>query len=125
MAYEENLDCITLEAGADLSAKQYFFVTQAAGDGQVDPTGDGLLANGVLQNKPDAAGKAATVAVRGITKMSAGAAFSRGDILSSDANGEAITVGSGDYPLARALEAALAAHDIVSVQLMITATVKA
>lgn len=125
MAYEENLDCITLEAGADLSAKQYFFVTQAAGDGQVDPTGDGLLANGVLQNKPDAAGKAATIAVRGVTKISAGAAFSRGDILSSDGNGEAITVGSGDYPLARALEAALAAHDIVSVQLMITATVKA
>lgn len=125
MAYEENLDCITLEAGADLSAKQYFFVTQAAGDGQVDPTGDGALANGVLQNKPDAAGKAATVAVRGVSKVSAAGVITRGDIVSSDANGEANTIASGDYPLGRALESATAAHDIISVQLMITATVKA
>lgn len=125
MATDQNLVTMTFEAGADLSAKQYFFVTQAAGDGQIDPTGDGLLAAGVLQNKPDAAGKAATVACGGISKVSAGAAFSRGDILSADANGEANTIASGDYPLARALEAALAAHDIVSVQLMLTASVKA
>jgi hypothetical protein len=125
MAYEEALECITLEAGADLSAKQYFFVTQAAGDGQVDPTGDGALANGVLQNKPDTAGKAATIGVRGVSKVSAGAAITRGDIVASDTNGEAVTVGSGDYPLGRALEAATAAHDIIAVELMITAVVKA
>lgn len=124
MAIEQSLECITLEAGADLSAKQYFFVTQAPGDGQVDPTGDGLLANGILQNNPSAAGRAATVAKGGISKVSAGATFSRGDILSSDANGEANTIASGDYPLARALEAATAVHDIVSVQLMISAVVK-
>jgi hypothetical protein len=124
MAYEEALKNITFEAGQDLSAKQYFFVTKAADDGQIDPTGDGALANGVLQNNPSAAGMAATVAIDGITKLSAGAAFSRGAILSSDANGEAITIGSGDYPLARALEAATAAHDIVSAQLMITGVAK-
>lgn len=121
MAYEESLESISLEAGQDLSAKQYRFVTQAANDGQIDPTGDGLLAAGILQNNPDAAGKAATVAIGGISKMSAGATFVRGALISSDANGQGITAGSGDYPLARALEAATAINDIVSVQLMITA----
>jgi hypothetical protein len=125
MASENILDCITLEAGADLSAKQYYFVTQAADDGQVDPTGDGALANGVLQNKPDAAGKAATIATRGVSKVVAAAAITRGDTVSSDASGKANTVASGDYPLGKALEAATADGDVISVQLMITATVKA
>ena len=49
MAYSDNLQTISGEAGADLSAKQYFFVTIAS-DGQVDPTGNGLSADAVLQN---------------------------------------------------------------------------
>lgn len=125
MAIEDSLESISFEAGGDLSAKQYFFVTQAPSTGQVNSTGTGLLANGILQNKPDAAGKAATVGVAGVSKCSAGAAFSRGDILGCDTNGQAITIVSGSYPLARAMEAATAANDIVTVQLMTTATVKA
>jgi len=120
MAYEQILSCITLEAGQDLSAKQYFFVTQAAGDGQADPTGDGLLANGVLQNAPSAAGQAATVAIGGVTRVSTGDVVARGALLASDANGEAVTAGVGDYCLAKALEASTVAHQIIAAQLMIT-----
>lgn len=120
MAYEEALTNISLEAGQDLSAKQYFFVTQAANDGQVDPTGDGLMANGVLQNNPDAAGKAATIAIAGVTKISTSAVFARGDFLASDANGEAKTAVSGNYILAKALSSSLAAHNIVAVELIIS-----
>lgn len=109
---------VTFEAGQDLSAKQYRFVTQAA-DGQVDPTGDGLFANGILQNNPDAAGKAATVAILGLSRVVAGAAFDEGVLLSADAAGKANTAASGDYILAVAKQQAVADGDIVIVQLII------
>lgn len=120
MAYEEILRTITLEAGQNLSAMQYFFVTQAAGDGQIDPTAITARATGVLQNAPAAAGRAATVAIAGsVSKVSAGAAFARGANLAADANGQAITAaGGGTHINAIALEAALALGDIVTCQVL-------
>lgn len=103
MSFDNNKQSITLEAGADLSAKQYFFVSVAA-DGQVDPTGDGVHANGVLQNDPDAAGKAATVTIGGVTQVSCGGTVTAGDNLSSDAAGEAVSSATGDVILGTALE---------------------
>ena len=101
--------CETFTAGQDLSAKQYYFVSIAT-DAQIDPTGDGALANGILQNKPDAAGKAATVAYAGFSKITAGAAFDEGILLSADASGKANTATSGDYILARAVQQ-IVTHD--------------
>jgi hypothetical protein len=69
--YEESLRCVTLEAGQDLSAPQFCFVS-IAGDGQVDPTGAGALTDGVLQNDPNATGTAATVAIGGISRVVCG-----------------------------------------------------
>lgn len=103
MAYEAITQIITLEAGANLSAKQYFFTTVAA-DGQVDPTGDGLMATGVLQNNPDAAGKAAALCVLGVTKVSAGGTITAGNAVASDASGEAVVAATGDIILGTALE---------------------
>lgn len=103
MANYDNQTCVTLEAGADLSAKQYFFVSVSA-DGQVDPTGDGADADGVLQNNPDAAGKAATVAVAGVVKVSCGGVVTRGGPVASDGNGEAVSAASGDVILGTALD---------------------
>lgn len=104
MAYKENQTCITLEAGADLSAKQFFFVSVAA-DGQVDPTGDGLLADGVLLNDPAAAGRAAEVCIGGITRVECGTVgVTAGDDIASDANGNAVTAATGDIILGTALE---------------------
>jgi len=104
MATSDALTVISLEAGADLSAKQYYFVTTAA-DGQVDPTGDGLMADGILQNDPAAAGYAASVAISGVSKVSVGAGgVTAGDDVSSDATGQANTAATGDVILGRALE---------------------
>lgn len=103
MAYTENQICVTLEAGQDLSAKQFFFVSVSA-DGQVDPTGDGAYAVGVVQNDPAAAGRAAEVAIAGITKVSCGGAVTRGGPVASDAAGEAVNAASGDVILGEALE---------------------
>lgn len=116
MAFENNLQTITLEAGQDLSAKQYFFVTMAS-DGQVDPTGDGLSADGVLQNDPDAAGRPACVGISGVSKVVAGGAIARGAQVASDASGKAATATTGDRVLARALKASTADGDLIPVLL--------
>ena len=103
MSYKNMLDCITLEAGQDLSAKQFFFVSVAS-DGQVDPTGDGAAAVGVLQNDPAAAGRAATIGINGVTKVSAGGSITAGAAVASDAAGEAVVAATGDVILGTALE---------------------
>ncbi len=100
---------ITLEAGGDLSAAQYRFVAIAL-DGQVDVvSGAGGTAIGVLQNNPDAAGKAATIRVFGVTKLVAAATITPDDKLQSDASGEADVAASADHVLGQALDSAAAA----------------
>lgn len=103
MSTEQAQTCITLEAGADLSAKQYYFVSVSA-DGQIDATGDGAQADGVLQNTPEAAGRAASVCVGGTTKVECGGVVTRGGPVASDANGAAVNPASGDVVLGTALE---------------------
>lgn len=115
---EQNLTLLTMEAGQDLSAKQYYFVTVAA-DGQIDPTGDGAEADGVLQNAPSAAGYAATVAVAGISQVVAGAAITRGASIASGSAGKAKTATSGNRVLGKAMDAAAADGDIIRVLLKV------
>ena len=94
----------TREAGADLSAGQHRFVVVAA-DGQVDLVGSaGANADGVLQNKPAAAGEEAQIVANGISKVVCGGTVTRGDAVQSDASGDATTASTGDYVLGRALE---------------------
>lgn len=103
MSTMDNAKCVTFEAGADLSTKQYYFVSVSA-DGQIDPTGDGAYAVGVLQNKPAAAGRAATVAIAGKVKVECGGTVTRGGPVASDANGKAVDAATGDVILGEALE---------------------
>lgn len=97
------MDLVTFEAGADLSAKQYYFV-DVSSDGQVDPAGDGLFAIGVLQNTPAAAGRAATVCVGGITKVACGGTITIGNPVASDSAGKAVACATNDVILGEALE---------------------
>lgn len=103
MATQDNMLCVTLEAGADLSTKQFYFVSVAS-DGQIDPTGDGLDADGVLQDAPAAAGRAALVAIAGKVKVVCGGVVTRGGPVASDASGTAVNAASGDIILGVALE---------------------
>jgi len=102
MATNNSQICVTLEAGQDLSAKQFFFVTVAS-DGQVDPAGDGLMATGVLLNDPAAAGRAAEVCISGITRVEAGGTVTAGAAVASDASGNAVAAASGDVILGTAI----------------------
>jgi hypothetical protein len=103
MSTYDGMKCVTLEAGADLSAKQFFFVAVSA-DGQIDPCGDGAAADGVLQNDPANVGDAAEVAIGGIVKVICGGVVTRGGPVASDAAGEAVNPASGDIILGTALE---------------------
>lgn len=116
MANEVPGQVISLEAGADLSAKQFFFIEHAA-DGQVDPAGAGADADGVLQNKPSAADQAASIMINGVSKVSAGAAIARDALVMSDANGQAVTALGGSKVLGKALEASGGADEIIKVLL--------
>lgn len=106
MATENTISAISLPAAADLSAAQYKIVT-------VNSSGQAALANatstvvGVLQNKPSAAGRVATIADRGVSKVVAGAAITAGARVTSDASGNAVAASiAGDAVLGIALTGA-------------------
>ena len=104
MAVMQSRDTRTFEAGADLSAGQFKFVTLAA-DGQVDITSSaGGNAIGVLLNKPAAAGRAATVCVSGSVMITCGGTITAGDQIQSDANGDALLAATSDVVLGYARE---------------------
>lgn len=124
MSYENILQRVSLEAAADLSAKQYHFVTVDS-NGKAAQSVAADQAFGIVQNKP-AAAESAEVAVFGISKVVAGAAVTRGARLSSNASGRAVastgtSVSGGTNPgvigtpgCAIALEAASADGDIIA-----------
>ena len=114
MAYQQAQTNITLKAGADLSAKQYFFV-KIDGDGDVVLAGNGENAIGVLQNAP-ASGEAANIAVAGVSKVIIGdtTSLDSGVVISSDANGKATLGVSTDFALAILIEDTTANDDVVS-----------
>lgn len=117
MATYESKLCITVEAGADLSADQFKFV-QVASDEQVDVVSSaGGDAIGVLQNDPAAAGRAATVCYAGVSKVIAGATVAAGAKIQSDASGLAITAATGDAVLGVALKGG-AANEVIEVLLV-------
>ncbi len=92
MAYEGNIRNIPgLTAGADLSSDQFKFVKMSAG-GVILPTTSGEPVTGVLQDKPAASGRAASVAgVGSVTKVLAGGVIAKGARIQPNANGVAIT----------------------------------
>lgn len=107
MAYEQGLQCLSLVAAADLSAKQFYFV-YVDGDGKAALCGvGGMRAFGVLQNKPTA-GQIASVAYSGVTKVVAGATITPDDPIMTTASGTAdVAVGAaspGNFARGQAIE---------------------
>ena len=111
MAYEESLRSITLTADASLavytgvpgqpgsatpnSGKQYHFVKVTG----VHQCGLAAAADtnvcGVLQNKPQGTGQAATVAFHGVSKVVSDVAITAGDSIKVSADGQAAKTGAG------------------------------
>ena len=93
---EQKTQVVTLPAGADLSAKQFYVV-------KINSTGDAVLSAaktdrsfGILQNAPTS-GAPAEVCIGGKSKLVSGAALSINDLIGSDAAGKGtvITVAAG------------------------------
>lgn len=102
MAFYENQTCVSLVAGADLSASQYHFVEVGAA-GTIVVAGDGAHADGVVNDGP-LSGRTAEVAIGGIIKVKCGGVVTRGGPVASDAAGKAVNAASGDIILGTALE---------------------
>lgn len=79
---------ITLEAGADLSSSQYYFVKLNASGKAVVCAGATDIPVGVLQNNPTS-GQAAEIVVVGLTKVSSNAALAIGDLIGTSSDGQA------------------------------------
>lgn len=133
MAYEESLRSVSLDADASLATytgvpgtpgsaepnygKQYTFVkiTGAHQVGLATAASDPIV--GVIQNKPQVTGQAATVAIRGITNVVASAAITAGATVTSTATGTAVTSASNVVGIA--ITSATVAGQLVSVLLRI------
>lgn len=108
MATQGNQIRESMIAGADLSAKQWTFVSQNTTDREVVTTGAGAEAFGVLINDPED-GNAATVVTHGRVIVEVGTGgLTAGDEVASDASGEAVTATTGDIIVGKALQAASA-----------------
>ena len=107
----------TLEAAGDLSDYRFHFMKNDSGQVTVAAVADSCV--GVLQDKPEAEGRAAELVVVGETKIVAGDAIDALAPITTDTNGHAVAVTPGSdttcYILGRALEAAGAANDIIRV----------
>ncbi len=118
MAYEGAQILIPgLKASADLSAKQYYFV-KLSGAGTVTVcAGTTDKPIGVLQNTPES-GDAAVVCGLGVTKVSADAALSAGDLIGTSADGQAAPYVAGTdttkYIVGQVIEATTAAAGLAS-----------
>lgn len=119
MAYQEAIQCISLPVAADYSLKQYRF-GQVNSSGRFELTGSGAPADGVLQTKPSAAGDIGTVAISGVSKVSAGGTIAAGDYVMSDADGDAVVATSGSAVAGIALASAVSG-DIIPVLLKLNA----
>lgn len=107
MAFEIPGFTLTLEAGANLTTKQYHGVTVNS-SGRVVSAGNGADAIGVLQNKPNT-GQAATIMVTGVSYIRvATGGLTAGDDVGMDADGAAVNAATTDAIIGIALETAAA-----------------
>lgn len=79
---------LSLSAGADLSTKQFYFVKLDTNGAAVVCSGATDVPVGVLQNKPTS-GQAAEIVVVGVTKISADANLTIGNLIGTSADGQA------------------------------------
>lgn len=136
--YEESIRSITLDADSSLkvytgvpglpgsadpnSGNQYRFVTITGAHqcGLADNTDTAIV--GVLQNKPQVTGAAATVAIRGISLVQAGEDITAGAVIVVDTDGTGVpsgTVGAGTTKVGIAVGGA-ADGELVPVLLMLS-----
>jgi ribosomal protein S12 len=110
--------CIGVEAAADLSSVQFHVVRVVSNNAvNVASQNSVMRAVGVLQDTPNAATRAARVAVDGESFVIAGASYAAGVPVTHNSSGRAIAATSGLCVIGYALEAAVADGDMVRILL--------
>lgn len=118
MATESSLKQDTLPASGNLSSSQYRCIVINTSGQVAAVSSAGAKADGVLQNKPSAAGREAAYAYAGVTKVEAGAAIaSAGLDLTTDSVGRVVTATTGDVVVGRSRAAASGSGSIISMLL--------
>lgn len=133
MAYEENVRSISYDSDASIgiytgvpgqpgsavpNGGKQFHLLRLTGKNQVGlATAGSQVVFGVLQNKPQRPGQAATVAYEGVTLVTAGAVIAVGDALVPDSAGRAVpgTPAAGSKRLV-AVQPAAGAGELISAQ---------
>lgn len=112
-----------LVAGADLSAKQFYFVKLSAAFTVVACSAVTDIPIGVLQNDPTS-GQEASVCVFGLTKVNSDAALAVGDVIGTAADGQAAAYAAGTdttkYLCGQVVQASTAAGGYASAFINIT-----
>lgn len=96
----------SLEAAADLSAKQYHFGIINSSGQIASVSVAGSKSDGVIMNNPNAQGLATTVAKVGRVKVYAAGTIAAGANVASNSAGRAVAASTGNIILGTALEAA-------------------
>lgn len=94
---------VSLVAGADLSARMNRFGKMSSGDVVACSTA-GERADGVIGNNPNAAGKAVSLYCERIMAVEYGDTVTKGDSVTTDSVGRAVTAVAGQYVNGVALE---------------------
>lgn len=93
MATSKDLFDLSVPAGSDLSAKQFFLMKRSGGNlATCDTAGERIF--GVLQDDPAASGRVGLVRIAGLSKVELGGTVSQDDLLVTDASGKAVAVGN-------------------------------
>lgn len=103
MGQKNNEQAISVPASGDLSSDQYKFVVINSSGQLAVVSAAGGDADGVLADKPSAAGRAGKLVYGGKTKVLYGGSVTAGEKLQSNASGQAITAALGDHVLGKAL----------------------
>lgn len=108
----------TFKAAGDLSAAQFHFVKLSAAGTVTTCDGATDVPVGVLQNKPNAINKAATVRIWGLTKVVLGGTIAFGNAVGTDGSGHCIVKSvDKDHIVGRCLGAGGDATNIVQIAL--------
>jgi len=110
---------VSLKAASALTAPKAIALAFGASGVALPSAGADCVGIALISN-PDAvaAGGDVDIQVKDIGLWEASAAITQGALLATTAAGKAVTAGSGDHIIARALEAATAAGDLITVQLL-------
>lgn len=109
MAFEQNLQTLSAQAAADLSAKQFYAVKFDTA-GKINLATAAKNIDGILQNKPTT-DQAALIAYDGVSKAALSGTVSNGDLLEVASGGTFVTLASGTA-VCKALEAGVTGNTI-------------